>query len=75
MNKTRHREESASPCLVTCGVRGIFRDAFTTFAQRAIKDAEEQNAVAYFIFRLSNTHRELAKRQASLGGTHKSEMR
>jgi hypothetical protein len=48
-------------------VRGIFKDTFMTLAQRAIKDAEELNAFASFIIRLRKTHRELARRQASLG--------
>jgi len=46
-----------------------------TLAQRAIKDAEELNAVASSIIRLRKTHREVARTEASLGGTHKSEMR
>jgi hypothetical protein len=48
---------------------------FMTLAQPAIKDAEELNAVASFIIRLRKTHRELARTEAPLGGTHKSEMR
>jgi hypothetical protein len=52
-----------------------FKDTFTTLAQRAIKDAEKLNAAASFIIRLRKTPRELARTEASLGGTHKSEMR
>jgi hypothetical protein len=56
-------------------VRGKFKDSFTMLAQRATRDAEELNAVASFIIRRKKTHRELGRTQASLRGTHKSEMR
>jgi hypothetical protein len=55
-------------------VRGKFKDTFMMLAQRAIRDAEKQNAAASFIIRPKKTHRELGRTQASLCGTHKSEM-
>lgn len=75
MNHSQHSGKAASLCLRMWVVRGIFKDTFMTLAQRPIKDAGQQNAVASFIIRLRKTHRELARRQVSLGGTHKSKMR
>ena len=67
--------ERLHPRLRTRGVRGKFKDTFMPLAQRAIKDAEELNAVASFIIRQRTTHREHARTQASLRGTRKNEMR
>jgi len=75
MNQTRHRGKDASFCLRMWAVRRIFKDTFMTLAQRAVKDAEELTAVESFIIRPKKTHRELSRRQTSLGGTHKSEIR
>jgi transposase len=62
-------------CIRKRAIRGIFKDTFTKLAQRTIKDAEEQNAVAAFIIRLRKTHRALTSTRAILAATHKSEMR